>query len=145
MRYSAVGNVAVLCTRGIEKLTLGEPLSVSVSSVPDGSSFCIQGAGGVMGTYRIVSEKTELDISAFPDGIYYATVKWITEDNGAYTEHEAVGNPFKLYTDEDGSRAAVAAPLSGMTELELIWTAIADTLDIVLPFIDDIKNGINVV
>lgn len=98
-----------------------------------------------MGTYRIVSEKTELDISAFPDGIYYATVKWITEDNGAYTEHEAVGNPFKLYTDEDGSRAAVAAPLSGMTELELIWTAIADTLDIVLPFIDDIKNGINVV
>lgn len=145
MRYAVVGNTAVLCTRSIENIPLGEPLSVSVSSVPDGSSFCVQGGGGVMGTYRTVSEKTELDISDFPDGIYYVTVKWVTEKDGAYAEHEAAGNPFKLYTEEDGTRAAVAAPVSGITELELIWTAIADMLDIVLPFIDDIKNGINVV
>jgi hypothetical protein len=39
----------------------------------------------------------------------------------------------------------IPAPLSSATELEKMWQGISATLEVILPFIDDYKNGTHVV
>lgn len=144
MRYLVVGDVAVLASRGIERFEEAE-ISVSVVGVPDGASLSIQGPG-LGRTYGITSGVTGIPCSDLKEGRYAVTVQWAETDpvSGDSISHEAIGNSFAVIQDEVGL-AIIPAPLSSGGNIEHMWSGIVQTLEILLPLVDTLKNGNDVI
>ena len=134
MRYIVVGDVAILATRGLEKID-GETVHVAVIGVPDGSVFCIQN-GGAVKSFSVSGEEAILPANTIDDGVYDVTVIVGTQEQ----RREISGNPFSIFTQE-GERAIIPPPLSTATELERMWEGIVNALETFIPLIDTLQNG----
>ena len=143
MKYLVVGNIAVLASRGIEKMA--SDIVVEVKGVPDGAALYIQRSDGEMQIYGISSEKAEIPLANLTEGKYSVSINWVTNENGLSQAHEAMGNPFTVYKTERGELAIAPTQLSTATELERMWSGLANALGILIPFIDDYKNGPDVI
>lgn len=143
MKYIIIAGTAVLASRNAESVPIASGLSVEVEGAPDGASLSVY-SEQTSASCGIKDGTALLRVSELPAGIYHTVITWSTENGGESIACEAVGNPFKL-TFEGDNAVTVPAPLSGMTELEALWTAIADIVGVLLPFMDDVKNGSSVI
>ncbi|MBO7310577.1 MAG: hypothetical protein J6U86_04215 [Clostridia bacterium] len=143
MKYLVVGNIALLASRGIEKIS--SDIGVEVKGVPDGATLYIQQANGEMHLYGITSERAVISFADLTEGKYSVSINWVTNENGLPQTHEAAGNPFTVYNADSGELAITPTQLSTATELEQMWSGIVNALEILIPFIDDYKNGPNVI
>ena len=147
MRYLVVGNVAVLASRGIERLddaTNGK-IPVSVVGVPDGANLIVIGES--QKSYTVTSELTEIPVEDIQkEGRYAVTLRWKQTDpqTKAETERAATGNSFSIVRDPYGL-AIIPAPCSTSTELEHMWKGISQAIEILLPLFDEIRNGNDVI
>lgn len=145
MKYFVIGNTAVLASR--EHEAVGEAdLAVSVAGVPDGASLYIQHetAGH---SYGIVSETTTIPSEHLKEmGTYSVVVQWTETDaeTGDTVEREAIGNSFSIISNENG-RFIIPAQKTTAYEIEQMWRGIVDTLEVILPLIDSLKNGNDVI
>lgn len=145
MRYLVIENTAVLASR--EHETVGElEVAVSVAGVPDGASLYIQHetAGH---SYGIVSEATVIPAEHLNEtGVYSVAVRWTETDpeTGDTMEHEAIGNSFSIISNETG-RFIIPAQKTTAYEIEQMWRGIVCTLEVILPLIDSLKNGNDVI
>jgi hypothetical protein len=143
MKYLVVKNTAVLASRGIETVGEGGTVQMKVVGVPEGASVYLtkDGANTTSGTFSISSGTT--NITGLTDvGTYKPTFSWKTSDE---KEMESEGNSFTVIKDDEGALKIIPTPLSSATELEKMWQGISATLEVLLPFIDDYKNGTHVV
>lgn len=147
MRYLVIGNVAVLASRGIERLddaTNGK-IPVSVVGVPDGATLNV--IGTKLKCYAVTSELTEIPIEDLQnEGRYAVTVRWTQVDPQTQEriECEATGNSFSVIRDLYGL-AIIPAPCASSTEIEHMWKGISQALEILLPLVDEIRNGNDVI
>ena len=141
MRYIVIGNVAVLASRSVEKIT--DDVTVTVSGVPDKATLYLISEKGE-NSFLIENQKAVIPNSVLKEGIFGVTVLWTTTSNDVATQHEAQGNEFKVFNDGD-SLYVVPAPLADATELENMWQGIINTLDVLVPFIEAYKHGYEVV
>ncbi len=143
MKYIIIAGTAVLASRFSESVPIASGLSVEVEGAPDGASLSV--CSEQVSTSCVIKDGAALlRVSELSEGIYHTVITWTKDIDGESTACEAVGNPFKL-TFEGDNAVTVPAPLSGMTELEGLWTAIADIVGVLLPFMDDVKNGSSVI
>ena len=145
MKYIVCGSVAVLASRSAEIISQSN-IGVEVVGVPDNAVFYIQKSGGGKRSYIIVSEKTQIPASDISDnGVYQVVIMWQTTEDGQTVSHEAAGNPFKVYDQSASDKAIVPAPLATATELDKMWEAIAEILELTVPFIESYQNGNDVI
>ena len=145
MRYLVIGNSAILASRSIERIEAKDVL-VAVVGVPDDATLCLfsETEGKA---YPIVSQSTTIPADDLKAGsIYSVTVVWKDKnfETGEEIEREADGGSFHVYF-EGGTQAILPVPLSSAGELERMWKGIADTLEEILPVLDRIKNGNDVI
>lgn len=148
MKYICIRDSAVLASRGIEAVSSSDHLDVSVMGVSDGSTFCIMHEGNTeQKSYGITSETTTIPVADLASGVYSVTVIWdeYMEDVDDTVRREARGNSFKVITNENNSLSIIPAPVSSATSLEEMWCGIANILDVLVPLVDDVKNGYNVI
>lgn len=148
MKYIKIKDFAVLVTRDIE--IVDKTLGVTVDGAKDGATFNIQSESDSFG-YSIKSEKTSIPLSALKEGVYQVNISWyetITDEGGNYVDevyHNVLGNPIKVYLDENSKVCVIPAPLSTATELDLMWKAIGGVLETIVPMIEEIKHGYEVI
>lgn len=142
MKYLVVKNTAVLASRGIEPIGAGGTITMKVVGVPEGASVYLSkgGENPTSGTFKISSGVTTIT-GLTEEGTYKPTFKWTNEDK----ETEAAGNSFTIIQNANGELQIIPTTLSTATNLEEMWQGIAATLEVILPFIDDYKNGTHVV
>ena len=142
MKYIVVGKSAVLGTRNIERIDDNRATNVRVINVPDGATILF--IGDDVRSYSITSESTAVNFFTFPKGTYKVAVNWTTKEDGNTVSHEAFGNSIKIATDSNGDYI-VPAPISSGAEVENMWQAISDILNVLIPLEDNIMNGVNVI
>ena len=147
MKYLVVGKSAILATRNIERIEQ-DAVPVSVMGAPDGASFYIQPQKAARGSsYFITSQHTSIPIDALQENENYVVrIIWEEQnyETGEKILREADGNSFRVCREGD-NLAILPAPLSSACELERMWTGIVDMLEEILPVLDQIKNGNDVI
>lgn len=145
MKIIVIGDTAVLATRDKEIIEI-EGLPVTVLGVNTGS-LCIARADGEQPSTPIETIITSgtATVVGLSAGKYTYTVVWFSEEDGVDTKHEAYGTPLYVFEDDENKFNLIPAPLATSTELEAMWRGIANTLDVVVPLVDEIKNGTDVV
>lgn len=143
MKYIVLGSAAILATRNIERLARSR-IRVRVEGVPDGARLCLQ-SGDRVRNYAVISETATVPCEDLCEGVYYVSVHWHIEENGKKTRHEARGNPFKVYVENGGHRAVIAAPCATATEVDYMWSGLIGALESILPTLDTLKNGNDVI
>jgi hypothetical protein len=143
MKYNVIGKSAILASRNLERIENDQLTKVEVINVPEGATFNII-SDTTTETYEVSSETTKVDFYSFKNGKYQVTVIWSTSENDKTINHEAFGNPLLISEDEKG-RYIIPAPLATASELEILYQALADILDVLLPLADNVKNGADVI
>ena len=138
MKYIIVKDIAILATRDIESRANGS-LEVRVEGAADGASLCIQN-GTERHSFFILSESARIPLATLKEGIYNVSISW-TADGSLHTIE---GNSFKVWV-EKGKTNIAPAPLSSATELENMWKGITNMLEVFIPFMEEIKNGYEVI
>ena len=144
MKYIVLGNIAVLASRSIERVGQSN-VDVAVEGVPDGATLCLIKDSGEEFSFNVTSERTSINSSVLTEGNYGVTVIWTTEENEITTRHEAVGNAFAVCKVDNSELSIIPMQISTVTELEHMWSAVVNMLESFIPFMDDVKNGTNVV
>ncbi|MBQ8836453.1 MAG: hypothetical protein IJ002_03190 [Clostridia bacterium] len=143
MKYLIIGNTAVLASRDIERIT-ETGVDVSVVGIPDGATLNIQ-RDTTARHYGIVSENAKVPREHMADeGIYNVNIRWKEFIDGAYVDREAYGNPFKIIVN-DGEPCIIPAPQASGVAVDEMWRGISNLLEIILPLIDTLKNGNDVI
>ena len=148
MKYIIIKDIAVLATRDIESLSSGS-FDVLVDGAPDGASMHIQNEE-TSATFLIQSERTNISVSTLKEGIYNVSFNWNevikdSEGNNVGEELRTIfGNQFKVYF-ENGNTNIIPAPLASATELENMWKGITNMLEVFIPFMEEVRNGYEVI
>ena len=143
MKYIVLDSAAILATRDIERLQQSR-ISIKVEGVPNGARLCLQ-SGDRVKTYAIISETATVPYSDLCEGVYHVSVHWVNDDDGTEVSHEARGNPFKVYIESDGSTAIIPAVCASATEIDYMWNGLICALESILPTLDTLKNGNDVI
>lgn len=144
MRYIVVGDTAILATRDIEYL--GGDIDITIENVPDGANLTlIRPDGSQVHTEGVVSEKTKIPSEVFDqEGRYVVTVDWIELCDGEEREQHAAGTTLLVQNTSYGI-GIIPAPLTSANEMENMWRGIVNTLDILLPYINAMRYGADVI
>lgn len=144
MRYIVVGDTAILATRDVEYL--GGDIDITIENVPDGANLTlIRPDGSQVHTEGVVSEKTKISSEAFDlEGRYVVTVDWMEYRDGVDNERHAAGTTLLVQNTSNGV-AIIPAPLTSANEMENMWRGIVNTLDILLPYINAMRYGADVI
>lgn len=135
MKYIVLKDTAILLTRDIE--TISTTLPIIVEGVRDGTTITLNnGVDNISAT--IISQSTKISASTLTEGTYMVTIV----DTSL---KEIQGHPIKLQANNMGQLCVVPAPLATATELDLMWKAIGGVLETIVPMIEEIKHGYEVI
>lgn len=135
MKYIVLKDTAILLTRDIE--TISTTLPIVVEGAKDGTTITLNNeVDNISAT--IISESTKIPASSLTEGTYMVNI--VDTDL-----KEIAGYPIKAYKDDRGQLCVVPAPLATATELDLMWKAIGGVLETIVPMIEEIKHGYEVI
>jgi hypothetical protein len=146
MRYLVIGNVAIIATRGLEQIE-DNTLTVTTQGIPAGVTICLH-KGNLNKWYKTdIGHKAKIPLSDLDGaGRYAVTIAWEEKDPNtkAVIHREATANDFDII-EVDGSLCVT--PSRGHTEAEfdMMWTAIVQTMENVVPFVEQYRYGNDVV
>jgi hypothetical protein len=135
MKYIVIKDTAILLTRDIEMIS--STLPIVVEGVKDGTTITLNnGQDNISAT--IISESAKISASSLTEGTYMVTI--VNTDL-----KEIQGHPIKFQKNNAGQLGVLPAPLSTATELDLMWKAIGGVLETIVPMIEEIKHGYEVI
>jgi hypothetical protein len=116
---------------------ISSTLPIVVEGVKDGTTITLNnGQDNISAT--IISESAKISASSLTEGTYMVTI--VNTDL-----KEIQGHPIKFQKNNAGQRGVLPAPLSTATELDLMWKAIGGVLETIVPMIEEIKHGYEVI
>ena len=146
MRYLVVGNIAIIATRGLERIE-DNALTVTTQGIPAGVTICLH-KGNLTKWYKTdIGKKVKIPLSDLDGaGRYAVTIAWEETDPNtkAVMHREATANDFAIIEVDDG---LCVMPSRGHTEAEfdMMWAAIVQTMEYVVPFIEQYRYGNDVI
>lgn len=146
MKYIIIGDTAILASRDIEYFAVSSAVPVTVVGAPDGATLCLTKAGESSQKYfTIISEQTSISSLSLVAGfVYNVSFSWTTTEDGNEVQHFAAGNAI-LVLGDGSQNSIIPAPVASATDIENVWRGLVNILEVIVPFIDDYKNGSTVI
>lgn len=150
MRYLIVGNAALLSSRNIEKVSDRislEALGVSPSML--GVTVILLKEGKAQRSYMLADGKADIPLcDLYGEGNYSVVFAWQEKnaDTDEVTDHAAYGNAFRILSIEGCDEMGIApAYYHTVKDVDTMWGALVQMMELILPFIEQYKYGNDVI
>lgn len=137
MKLLVIGNAVVLASRDREEIINDVPVTVE-GAIEKATLNLTPSGGGEMISVEISSETAVIKGGLSEGKTYAITVTWTDIDG---TRREAWGASIMVRKNDFGTLEILPAMLSTATSIEYMWHAIVNTLEVIVPYIDDQRNG----